>query len=67
MPAYWFMYNMYALARNAWKYIRRDKRIDKTQLIEYDYPGAGQRERNVRCIANDETIHRQSLCETGCE
>lgn len=37
MPGYWFMYNMYALARNAWKYIDRDKRHDKTQLIEYDF------------------------------
>jgi len=37
MPGYWFMYNMYALARNGWKYIDRDKRTDKTQLIEYDY------------------------------
>ena len=37
MPAYWFMYNMYALARNSWKYVDRDKRIDKTQLIEFDF------------------------------
>ncbi|RPE12244.1 DUF4954 family protein [Chitinophaga lutea] len=37
MPGYWFMHNMYALARNAWKYVDRDKRTDKTQLIEYDY------------------------------
>jgi Domain of unknown function (DUF4954) len=37
MPAYWFMYNMYALERNAWKYKDRDKRIEKKQLIEYDY------------------------------
>ena len=37
MPAYWFMYNMYALARNAWKYVDRDKRTDKTQLIEYHF------------------------------
>jgi hypothetical protein len=37
MPAYWFMYNMYALARNASKYIDRDKRTQKTQLIEYGY------------------------------
>ncbi len=37
MPAYWFMYNMYALERNAWKYNDRDKRTEKTQLIEYDY------------------------------
>ena len=37
MPGYWFMYNMYALARNAWKYIDRDKRHDRTQLLEYDF------------------------------
>jgi hypothetical protein len=37
MPGYWFMHNMYALARNAGKYVDRDKRTDKTQTIEYDY------------------------------
>ena len=37
IPGYWFMYNMYALARNADKYVNRDKRIDKTQEIEYDF------------------------------
>ncbi len=37
MPGYWFLYNFYALARNAWKYIDRDKRKQKTPLFEYDY------------------------------
>jgi hypothetical protein len=37
MPAYWFMYNMYALARNEEKYEARDQRGDKTQNIEYDF------------------------------
>ena len=37
MPGYWFMHNMYALARNAGKYQSRDKRTDKTQTLEYDY------------------------------
>ncbi len=37
MPGYWFMYNMYALARNAGKYVSRDKREDKSQVLEYDY------------------------------
>jgi hypothetical protein len=37
MPGYWFMYNMYALARNSWKYSDRDKRTQKQQLIEYDF------------------------------
>jgi Domain of unknown function (DUF4954) len=37
MPGYWFMYNMYALARNAGKYASRDNRTDKTQELEYDF------------------------------
>src|SRR5690554_248486 len=37
MPGYWFMYNMYALQRNAFKYQDRDKRYEKIHLIEYDY------------------------------
>jgi hypothetical protein len=37
MPGYWFMYNMYALARNAWKYVDRDKRDERVQLLEYDF------------------------------
>jgi len=37
MPGYWFMYNMYALERNAWKYVDRDRRTNKVQHIECDY------------------------------
>lgn len=37
MPAYWFMYNMYALQRNVAKYESRDNRVEKIQHIEYDY------------------------------
>lgn len=37
MPAYWFMYNMYALGRNERKCAARDNRTDKTQELEYDY------------------------------
>jgi hypothetical protein len=37
MPGYWFMYNMYALARNAGKYSTRDKRTDKSIEFEYDW------------------------------
>lgn len=37
MPGYWFMYNMYALARNTGKYLGRDKRTEKIQFIEYNY------------------------------
>ena len=37
LPGYWFMYNMYALSRNTWKYVDRDRRTEKIQTIEYDY------------------------------
>lgn len=37
MPGYWFMYNMYALARNTWKMSARDKRMKRIQHIEYEY------------------------------
>ncbi|HSK13925.1 MAG TPA: DUF4954 family protein [Phnomibacter sp.] len=37
MPAYWFRYNMYALARNTWKYQNRDLRPDKVQFLEFEY------------------------------
>jgi hypothetical protein len=37
MPGYWFMYNMYALVRNARKYVDRDSRIERIQHIEYDF------------------------------
>ena len=36
MPAFWWQYNMYALARNTWKFQTRDKRKTKTQNIEFD-------------------------------
>ncbi|MBX2921189.1 MAG: DUF4954 family protein [Chitinophagaceae bacterium] len=36
MPAYWFMYNLYAIARNEWKYQDRDARIEKLQHIEFE-------------------------------
>lgn len=37
MPAYWWMYNMYALERNSWKYRDRDKRKFPVQYMETAY------------------------------
>ncbi|MBN2545799.1 MAG: DUF4954 family protein [Spirochaetes bacterium] len=37
IPAYWFVYNMYAIARNNYKFKARDKRVNKVQNIEFDY------------------------------
>lgn len=36
MPAYWWMYNMYAIARNTSKYEQRDKRKRRVQNIEFE-------------------------------
>jgi len=36
MPAFWWLYNMYALARNSWKFQTRDRRIRKVQNVEFD-------------------------------
>lgn len=36
IPAFWWLYNMYALERNRGKYQKRDKRKTKTQHIEFD-------------------------------
>lgn len=37
MPAYWLMYNMYALSRNSRKSRDRDQRKEKSTRIEYDF------------------------------
>ncbi|MBM4103226.1 MAG: DUF4954 family protein [Planctomycetes bacterium] len=36
MPAFWWMFNMYALARNTSKFLGRDKRVNKIQHIEFE-------------------------------
>ena len=37
IAGYWFQYNMYAIARNAWKFAARDQRVEKNMLLEFDY------------------------------
>lgn len=37
MPAYWFLYNMYALARNSWKFNARDHREHREQHLEFNH------------------------------
>ncbi|HEV56940.1 MAG TPA: DUF4954 family protein [Phycisphaerales bacterium] len=36
LPAFWWLYNMYALARNTWKFQVRDHRKTKVQNVEFD-------------------------------
>lgn len=36
MPAFWWLFDMFALARNSWKFQTRDSRLRKVQKIEFD-------------------------------
>ncbi len=36
IPAYWWLYNMYALTRNVWKFQTRDHRRTKAQNVEFE-------------------------------
>jgi NDP-sugar pyrophosphorylase family protein len=36
MPAFWWLFNMFALARNTSKFLGRDKRVNKIQHIEFE-------------------------------
>ncbi len=56
MPAYWFQYNMYALARNAAKYKDRDKRKEKSQHIEYDFLAPDTVNEMVHAIGSMRTL-----------
>jgi hypothetical protein len=35
LPAFWWMHNAYAMLRNEWKYLNRDKRKTYTQYYDY--------------------------------
>ncbi len=52
MPAYYWLYNMYALERNAWKYRSRDRRKTVEQRIETDYlaPDTAQEMLRALCL-----------------
>lgn len=50
MPAYWWMYNMYALERNCAKFAKRDKRKVALQHIETDYLAPDTAEEIIRAI-----------------
>jgi hypothetical protein len=55
MPAYFWMYNLYALERNSWKAMNRDKRIIKVQHIETDYLAPDTAEEIIAALGQMET------------
>lgn len=65
MPAYWFMYNFYALARNAAKYGDRDKRTEKIQHLEFDYLAPDTAEEMLKALVIIETAVGEALLAAG--
>ncbi len=64
LPAYWWMYNLYALERNSFKYRSRDKRKVIRQHIETDYLAPDTalemiKARNLLCLWTAESYNRQ--------
>ncbi len=66
MPAYWWLYNMYALSRNAWKFHKRDKRARKIQHVEFDAfaPDSVEEIIAARSLL-EQLIGKASLTHTG--
>ncbi|MBN1554519.1 MAG: DUF4954 family protein [Phycisphaerae bacterium] len=66
MPAYWWLYNMYALMRNSWKFRARDKRKHPVQHIEFDFLAPDTAE-EILTAMNLLTIWtaRAQLCRNG--
>ncbi|HKM06510.1 MAG TPA: DUF4954 domain-containing protein, partial [Sphaerochaeta sp.] len=68
MPAYWWLYNLYALERNSYKYRIRDKRKVIRQHIETDYLAPDTalemlHARKLLCLWTAESYNRHSCVE----
>ncbi|MFA6133541.1 MAG: DUF4954 family protein [Phycisphaerae bacterium] len=66
MPAYWWMYNMYALARNSWKFRDRDRRKQPVQMVEFDFlaPDTAEEMFAARALL-EEWVGRAALRQGG--
>ena len=51
IPGYFWMYNLYALERNSWKTVNRDRRRIKVQRIEADYLAPDTAEEIIAALA----------------
>ncbi|MDR2607375.1 MAG: DUF4954 family protein [Treponema sp.] len=60
MPAYFWMYNLYALERNSWKSRMRDRRRVKRQHIEMDYLAPDTAEEIISALTLLETWMRKA-------
>jgi hypothetical protein len=66
MPAYFWMYNLYALERNSWKAVDRDKRVIKVQHIETDYLAPDTAEEIITALSRmDSWMGAEKIPGTG--
>jgi hypothetical protein len=65
MPAYFWMYNLFALERNSWKFADRDRRKIKIQHIETDYLAPDTAEEIISAISLMETWFAQAGLSAG--
>ncbi|MDR1902514.1 MAG: DUF4954 family protein [Treponema sp.] len=65
MPAYFWMYNLYALERNSWKSQWRDKRKVKKQHIETDYLAPDTVEEIIAALAYMDDCFKAAGLEPG--
>jgi len=64
LPAYFWMYNLYALERTSWKGRARDKRKNKIQRIETDYLAPDTAEEIIAALGLLETwLAEASACD----
>ncbi len=65
MPAFWWLYNMYALERNSSKFHMRDGRKRKIQNIEFDYlaPDTAEEMFHARRLLEIWTARAGLLCK----
>lgn len=67
MPAFWWLHDMYALARNSWKYSARDKRETEVQHIEFDTFAPDSMEEVLKAMALLERWTGESAGKTGAD
>ncbi len=63
IPAFWWMHDMYALERNSWKFVTRDKRKNKTQHVEFDPLAPDSVEEIIAARANMELWAGKALAK----
>ncbi|MDR2020808.1 MAG: DUF4954 family protein [Treponema sp.] len=60
MPAYFWMYNLYALERNAWKALNRDRRKHPVQFIETAYLAPDTAEEIIAALTLMESLMNEA-------